>query len=93
MAPLGVSKTLTAQFLQRNVSIKDEFRRGAGGELGKAGRRAAGVGSVGDRAEDLTSPQRHTFRVPPNPKAGFDMSQPWGEQACRRAEFGWAKNA
>ena len=93
--------------------------------------------------EDLSSPQRHTFRVPPNPKAGFDgivvrcqvleceppsrlayswsagpiidtqviyrlepdgdgtrvffehsgfdMSQPWGEQAFRGAEFGWAK--
>jgi hypothetical protein len=24
------------------------------------------------RSEDLSSPQRHTFRVPPNPKAGFD---------------------
>jgi hypothetical protein len=22
---------------------------------------------------------------------GFDMSQPWGEQAFLRAEFGWAK--
>jgi hypothetical protein len=23
--------------------------------------------------------------------SGFDMSQPWGEQAFRGAEFGWAK--
>ena len=99
--------------------------------------------AIADRPEDLSSPQRHTFRVPPNPKAGFDgivvrcqvleceppsrlayswsagpiidtqviyrlepdgdgtrvffehsgfdMSQPWGEQAFRGAEFGWVK--
>jgi hypothetical protein len=23
--------------------------------------------------------------------SGYDMSQPWGEQAFRGAEFGWAK--
>jgi Activator of Hsp90 ATPase homolog 1-like protein len=23
--------------------------------------------------------------------SGFDMSQPWGEQAFRGAEFGWAR--
>jgi len=111
--------------------------------VGEAGRRVARLGSLADRPEDLSSPQRHTFRVPPNPKAGFDgivvrcqvleckppsrlayswsagpiidtqviyrlepdgdgtrvlfeysgfdMSQPWGEQAFRGAEFGWVK--
>ena len=111
--------------------------------MGEAGRRVARLGSLADRPEDLSSPQRHTFRVPPNPKAGFDgivvrcqvleceppsrlayswsagpiidtqvsyrlepagggmrvffehsgldMSQPWGEQAFRGAEFGWAR--
>ena len=111
--------------------------------MGEAGCRVARLGSLADRPEDLSSPQRHTFRVPPNPKAGFDgivvrcqvleceppsrlayswsagpiidtqviyrlepdgggtrvffehsgfdMSQPWGEQAFRGAEFGWAK--
>lgn len=23
--------------------------------------------------------------------AGFDLSQPWGQQACKGAQFGWAK--
>ena len=98
---------------------------------------------MANRPEDLSSPERHTFRAPPNLKAGFDgivvrcqvleceppsrlayswsagpiidtqviyrlepdgdgtrvffehsgfdMSQPWGEQAFRGAEFGWAK--
>ena len=111
--------------------------------MGEAGRRVARLGSLADRPEDLSSPQRHTFRVPPNPKAGFDgivvrcqvleckppsrlayswsagpsidtqviyrlepdgggtrvffehsgfdMSQPWAEQAFRGAEFGWVK--
>ena len=111
--------------------------------MDEAGRRVARLGSLADHPEDLSSPQRHTFRVPPNPKAGFDgivvrcqvleceppsrlayswsagpiidtqviyrlepdgdgtrvffehsgfdMSQPWGEQAFRGAEFGWAK--
>jgi hypothetical protein len=111
--------------------------------VGEAGRRVARLGSLADRPEDLSSPQRHTFRVPPNPKAGFDgivvrcrvleceppsrlayswsagpiidtqviyrlepngdgtrvffersgfdMSQPWGEQAFGGAEFGWRK--
>ncbi len=120
-----------------------QARRGADGDVGEAGRRVARLGSLADRPEDLSSPQRHTFRVPPNPKAGFDgivvrcqvleceppsrlayswsagpiidtqviyrlepdgdgtrvffehsgfdMSQPWGEQAFRGAEFGWAK--
>jgi uncharacterized protein YndB with AHSA1/START domain len=40
--------------------------------VGEAGRRVARLGSLADRPEDLSSPQRHTFRVPPNPKAGFD---------------------
>ena len=47
-------------------------RRGADGDLGEAGRRVARLGSLADRPEDLSSPQRHTFRVPPNPRAGFD---------------------
>ena len=118
-------------------------RQGADGDLGETGRRVARLGSLADRPEDLSSPQRHTFRVPPNPEAGFDgiivhcevleceppsrlayswsagsivdtqvsyrlepegdgtrvffehsgfdMSQPWGEQAFREAEFGWVK--
>jgi len=101
------------------------------------------LGTLADRPEDLSSPQRHTFRAPPNLKtgfdgivvrcqvleceppsrlayswsagpiidtqvsyrlepdgggtrvffehSGFDMSQPWGEQAFRGAEFGWAR--
>ena len=40
--------------------------------MGEAGRRVARLGSAAGRPEDLPSPQRHTFRVPPNPKAGFD---------------------
>ena len=40
--------------------------------MGEAGRRVARLGSLADRPEDLSSPQRHTFRVPPIPKAGFD---------------------
>jgi len=40
--------------------------------VGEAGRRVARLGSLADRPEDLSSPQRHTFRVPPNPKAGLD---------------------
>ena len=111
--------------------------------MGEAGGRVARLGSLADRPEDLSSPQRHTFRVPPNPKAGFDgivvrcqllecepprrladswsagpiidtqviyrlepdgdgtrvffehsgfdMPHPWGKQAFRGAEFGWAK--
>ena len=103
----------------------------------------ARLGSLADRPEDLSSPQRHTFRVPPNPKAGFDgivvrcqvleceppsrlayswsagpiidtqvsyrlepdgdgtrvffehsgfdLSQPWVDQAIQGAEFGWAE--
>ena len=110
--------------------------------MGEAGRRVARLGSLADRPEDLSSPQRHTFRVPPNPKAGFDgivvrcqvleceppsrlayswsagpiidtqviyrlepdgdgtrvlfehsgfdLSQPWVDQAIQGAEFGWA---
>lgn len=30
------------------------------------------VGKPNSKPEDLSSPQRHTFRVPPEPKAGFD---------------------
>ena len=112
--------------------------------MGEAGRRVARLGSLADRSEDLSSPQRHTIRVPPNSKAGFDgivvrcqvleceppsrlvfswsaggpvvntrvsfrlepegegtrvlfehsgfdVSQPFGEQAFKGAEFGWAK--
>jgi hypothetical protein len=40
--------------------------------VGEAGRRGARLGSLADRPEDLSLPQRHTFRVPPIPKAGFD---------------------
>ena len=40
--------------------------------MGEAGRRVARLGSLADRPEDLSSPQRHTFHVPPTPKAGFD---------------------
>jgi hypothetical protein len=40
--------------------------------MGEAGRRVARLGSLADHPEDRSSPQRHTFRVPPNPKAGFD---------------------
>ena len=40
--------------------------------MGEAGRRVARLGSLADRPEDLSSPQRQTFRVPPNHKAGFD---------------------
>jgi len=40
--------------------------------VGEAGRRVARLGSLADHPEDLSSPQRHTFRVPPNPRAGFD---------------------
>ena len=40
--------------------------------MGEAVRRVARLGSLADRPEDLCSPQRHAFRVPPNPKAGFD---------------------
>ena len=40
--------------------------------MGEAGRRVARLGSLADRPEDLSSPQRHTYYVPPNPKAGFD---------------------
>ena len=38
--------------------------------MDEAGGRVARLGSLADRPEDLSSPQRHTFRVPPNPKAG-----------------------
>ena len=38
----------------------------------KAGRRVARLGPVADRPADLSSPRHHTFRVPPNPEAGFD---------------------
>jgi uncharacterized protein YndB with AHSA1/START domain len=42
---------------------------------------------------------RVSFRLEPDGEgtriffehSGFDMSQPWAEQACRGAEFGWAK--
>jgi uncharacterized protein YndB with AHSA1/START domain len=42
---------------------------------------------------------RVSFRLEPNgdgtrvlfEHAGFDVSQPWGEQAFKGAEFGWAK--
>ena len=40
--------------------------------MGQAGRRVARLGSLADRPEDLSSPQRHTIHVPANPKAGFD---------------------
>ena len=40
--------------------------------MGEASGRVARLGSLADRPEELSSPQRHTFRVPPNPKAGFD---------------------
>ena len=53
-------------------------RRGADGDVGEAGRRVARLGSLADRPEDLSSPQRHTFRVPPNPKEwvqGWDCSR------------------
>ncbi len=33
---------------------------------------------------------RVSFRLEPD-DAGFDVSQPWGEQAFQGAEFGWAK--
>ena len=112
--------------------------------MGEAGGRVARLGSLADRPEDRSSPQRHTFRVPPNPKAGFDgivvrcqvleceppsrlvfswsaggpventrvsfqlepdgdgtrvlfehsgfdVSVPFGKQAFKGAEFGWAK--
>jgi hypothetical protein len=64
--------------------------------VGEAGGRVVRLGSLADRPEDLSSPQRHTFRVPPNPKAGFDgivvRCQVLDcELAFRGAEFGWAK--
>jgi uncharacterized protein YndB with AHSA1/START domain len=45
------------------------------------------------------SDTRVSFRLEPDGEgtrlflehAGFDVSQPWGEQAFRGAEFGWAK--
>jgi hypothetical protein len=43
--------------------------------VGEAGRRVARLGSLADRPEDLSSPQRHTFRAPPKSKAGFDWQQ------------------
>ena len=40
--------------------------------MGEAGGRFARLGSLADRPGDLSSPQRHPFRVPPNPEVGFD---------------------
>ena len=72
MAPLGKSKTLTAQFLQRNVSIKDELRRGPDGDLGEAGGRVARLGSVADRPEVRPSATRFACRRTPRPaRAGL----------------------
>lgn len=40
--------------------------------MGEAGRRGARLGSLAVRQEDVSSPQRHTIRVPANSKSGFD---------------------
>ena len=77
---------------------KVEFRR-AGRALRGAGVRTAQSARVLVVGRRTVVDTRVSFRLEPDgdgtrlffEHSGFDVSQPWGDQAFKGAEFGWAK--